>query len=229
MNKLLVFSIFRPAFFLAVFFGVVVSSVSAQTKAQDKNQPKPIVEPQFLIFPENRLGNALYKDKEWLVSFENCTIKNFLLSMKNTLILWCMDGKGGNFYTLPKEEINKMERVDEKYLIERNQNNAAFYYAGENDLLHQVRLKFKSVTGFLNNNKGLIAMYHVVKSWSGDQPNQTMYQYQVHVYKEKNNQLQSIPKLFISSQSKLNMTWDDQILVVKTESGDAYQFPIKVP
>ena len=127
--------------------------------------------------------------------------------------------------SLPSQAAANYVKTEGRYWVDPEK--MVLIYADQNDVLHNVPLKFRSAAGFLPNNAGVLAMYHTVKTTLGDDGVTTYYQYQVHIFKEASNDLQSFPNNFVSDSPKLSMKWEnDRLLVVRPDQTSSYQFSI---
>lgn len=177
----------------------------AQGLATDAQHRGSIQLEQYTIFPENRVGNALYQQNLFLISQDKRTIQTALEFANGTLFAGQTD-QDENFIDFHSTEEYELTTPFAGYgqLVVGNQR-ALFWFSQPTNSIKNILPKLRSISTPVHNKVDKMAVYHISKSDRSTKP--TTYTFEIHVFKEVDASIKTIKRDVVDKRSFLVLNW----------------------
>lgn len=180
----------------------------AQSLSVDGQHRGSIQIDDYTIFPENRLGNALYQKGLFLLSEESRSIQAVLKILDGTLYAGRTD-QDAPFLAYHSLKEHKLASPFVGYgQLTANNRRYLFWFSKEAQLITSILPQLRSTNGLAYNKIDKLAMYHVSASDNTTSP--TTYFFNIHVFRETDSSVSTVRRNVADTRSFLSLNWVNQ-------------------
>ena len=230
MNILIVKS--TKIFFFVSFFiiNVFANARSAEIFKRDQNHRGLVYKNDFSYFPENRMGNGLYRDNNLLISKPNITIFDALLIKNTNSVIFLYENELSKLelglYNNEKDGNGRFKKINDEFY--EYTNNAIGYqriFRLINKKIIPVLEKLRTGTG-VTLSKDHAVFYHIaqsgntiIKDENGSETTFWNYKFRLHLTKKGNEKIMTIYNFLLEdSMPSLGLVWKNTNVLEVTKS-----------
>ena len=234
-NPLFPFSIPHVLFILVVASASVGQPVQAlESFPQDENHRGIIEVSDYQIYPEGRLGNAVYELNKLMFSFPDRVILDIMNIPASTSVVYLYEDTENNkalgLFDKSSDHPAKIKRVDEEfYEVWTPSRNMRKIFRIFQDQLVGVFFQVKSARG-VTPARDHIAFYHItdVKTPENDGTETQVFVFKVHLLKRNASKVRTLPVQVENTSPTLKLTWVEETTLRYTlENGTSNDIRIK--
>lgn len=196
---------------IVISWGYLVPHLSAQTN--DTTLIK--------VFPEGLPANAAYLDDVWQYSnTEQIILTGVHFATINNTFLLVKQGDVKKIISLNLQNINKYTFINPTMLIVSDVNVRKLVYALNNDTLGSFNLNFNSSLGFVVDDVGKVAYYHIAKIERDEFSTIIYYQYRINLYNPETNKVQVLAAVINTNNAIKSLNWLNKQIVVEFSNAE---------
>ena len=225
-NSLAVLSLF-----LLVNFDILAQQLSDELNHFGDDQNFAIYN-RLEIFPEGKIGNAVYEDKLWLYSDANLTIIDAIaLSALDATVLWVQSAAGeGRFHFIPNLAESSFNKLSKSRLTVPYLSGRMVIYINAQEKFEVFAFPYNSISDefVFDESSGRVAFYHLAKIEEDEFGEFIRYQLRIHVYYEQEDVLASLPYVVYNNSLNLFLSWQQERLVVNFGDGRIESYDVRL-
>ncbi len=207
-------------------------ATAAETYELDSEHRGVLYLGDYQIFPENRLGNALYYKYKLLISVPDRQILKFYeIPETQSLVYLYADAQQAlalDVYDFSEEKESKIKRVDNEFYEVWLSGNRKIFRIYQNDLVG-LTSHLKTATG-LTPSHSHIAYYHIESSEvvsADDEAEHRIYYFRIHVMKRSDINPIKLSEVIQDTQASLKLTWiDARTLSYRLSDGTSHEIDV---
>ena len=207
-------------------------ATAAETFEQDSEHRGVLYLGDYQIFPENRLGNALYYKYKLLISEPDRQILKFYEIPETVSLVYLyadpQQALALDVYDLSTEKESKIKRVDNEFYEVWMPGNRKIFRIYQNDLVG-LTSHLRTATG-LTPSHSHIAYYHIERSQVISPENeveQRIYYFRIHVLKRSEIKPIKLHEVVQDTQASLKLTWiDARTLGYRLSDGSSHEIDV---
>jgi len=226
-------SFFRLTIFLLVIFSCISQKGIAWEENNSDAEHQGVIEvlKNYDIFPQGRIGNALYKEKKLLFSIENIILEDILPIESGGIIYKGVDS-AGNVKLGYKGEDTFEPVTPSYYRLITKEKKRKLYRITPNGKIQDLLPYSNTASGIVEGGKGQGAFYHIVKGeeFVNEEDGKTYYKYffKVHYIYPNRVKVQSLPGNFEDVKLRIKLRWIAQYSL-SVEFSDGSSQTIQIP
>ncbi len=170
---------------------------------------------EYQIFPQGRIGNALYYKRKLVAMHDAQVIVDVLLIPNSNLFLYLLDDTQANFEvqmsSLDPDEKPRLKRIDREFYRLQMPNGFSKFVQILNGKLNPIAFRINTVRGLELSEKSA-TFYHIAKretSQLEDGQTKEVYTLKVHLLKRKQGKVLTFPIQITSQFFNIELEWQD--------------------
>ena len=170
----------------------------------------------YQIFPQGRVGNALYYKRKQVALHDSRTIVDVLFIPSSSLFVYLLDDTQANFEvrmrSLDPDEKPRLKRIDHEFYRIQMSNGFSKFVQVFRDKLNPIAFHINTVRGFELSKKAA-TFYHIAKRETVDLEDgetKEVYTLRLHVVKRGQSKVVTLPYKVMSQFFNIELSWDDE-------------------
>ncbi len=203
-------------FFTVILLVVFSCSALAETEEKGENKTDGIrhIRNEFFVFPENKIGNTLYRNKERIVSKDNL------------ILIDIIEAPGGYIFYGTNESVQpelgfigdptvKFETLEGGFyqLTTAKRKIRKIYRLTNNREIQSLLPKSNTASGLIYNKVDKAAFFHIAKGETVETEEgklRYLYTFKIHIVKNGIKKIIHLPELIGDYNSKLILEWKNK-------------------
>ncbi len=200
--------------FVLLSFVFSVHALAVETFSLPQNKHSTVTLGEYQIFPEKRLGNALYFQKNLLTSFPNFMILDVLpIPDTQSLVYLYADHEKKlaiGLHSMGENQQARIKRVDDEFyeVWVLSHGLRAIFRIYQNRLM-RIAAHLRTATGVTPSHDH-VAFYHIVNSELLTKENgelERIYDFRIHIIKRSAEQPQRLNITVRNNEVRLQLAW----------------------
>jgi hypothetical protein len=192
-----------------------VVTLLAQTAEKSENNSNGIKEirPGFQVFPEGKLGNTLYYQKKKLVSREDLVLQDVEEAPDGYVYYGTNQTDEGVLGYVGSETVVFTKLNGGYYQLVTQTAKKRLYRVSRAKEIQNLLPRSNTASGLVYNNINKAAFFHITKGENVEtEDGKERYQctFKLHIVKDGDNRIITLPDAIIDFQSTLKLNWIDQ-------------------
>lgn len=166
----------------------------------------------FQVFPVNKPGNTLYKDKKKIISRENLILKDIVES-PDGYVYYGVSEQGEDQLGYVGAPGSRFEKIDgEFYSLVAENGKKKLYWINGDEQIQNLLPTSNTATGLVYNKEEKAAFYHITKGETIETEEGVRFQYtfRIHVLKMDTGRVVDLPETVSDFRSRLVLNWADR-------------------
>ena len=200
-----------------VFFYIYSSSaIFAQEPTETSAHKNGVQELRgdFQIFPHNKLGNTVYRDKKKLISKENLSIQD-VFEVSGGIVYLGFDEGGESILAFTGDPDVEFISLDGGFyhLKDRKNGLSKLFKVDLNGQIKDLLPKSKTASGLVYNGKNKAAFFHIAKGELiefEDGRSRYQYSFRIHIARTGSSIVRTLPETVNDFSIKLDLQWENE-------------------
>ena len=169
----------------------------------------------YQIFPQGRIGNALYYKRKQVAIHDSKIIVDVLLIPSSSFFLYLLDDTQANFEiqmsSLDPNEKPRFKRIDHEFYRLQMPNGFSKFVQVLKGKINPIAFHINTVRGFELSEKA-VTFYHIAKRETVELENgqtKEMYTLKIHLIKREQGKILTFPTKVMSQFFNIELSWKD--------------------